>query len=147
MLKTTLDNGPTDEVTGEQGYIDDERSCFWTWDDDEYAWQSRRFKRPGEEEEKEKVKAKSGPEKHSLANNKHKILNGGQKRTLLGGPKERKARKAGQKVMMAFRRVVFALTSQTKAQARTTPRTQAKRKDQKGKEQGRSLSSIRTFSL
>ena len=20
-----------DEVTGEQGYIDDERSCFWTW--------------------------------------------------------------------------------------------------------------------
>ena len=27
----------TDEVTGEQGYIDDERSCFWTWDDNEYA--------------------------------------------------------------------------------------------------------------
>ena len=23
-------------VTGEQGYIDDERSCFWTWDDTEY---------------------------------------------------------------------------------------------------------------
>ena len=23
----------TDEVTGEQGCIDDERSCFWTWDD------------------------------------------------------------------------------------------------------------------
>ena len=23
-------------VTGEQGYIDDERSCFWTWDDNEY---------------------------------------------------------------------------------------------------------------
>ena len=35
---------PTDEVTGEQGYIDDERSCFWTWDDTEYAWQSRPFK-------------------------------------------------------------------------------------------------------
>ena len=46
--------------------------------------------------------------------NKHKILYGGQKRTLLGGPKERKARKACQKAMMAFRRVVFALTSQTK---------------------------------
>ena len=33
-----------DEVTGEQGYIDDERSCFWTWDDVECAWQSRPFK-------------------------------------------------------------------------------------------------------
>ena len=34
----------TDEITGEQGYIDDEKSCFWTWDDNEYAWQSRQFK-------------------------------------------------------------------------------------------------------
>ena len=33
----------TDEVTGEQGVVDDEGSCFWTWDDDEYAWQSRPF--------------------------------------------------------------------------------------------------------
>ena len=23
----------SDEATGEQGHIDDERSCFWTWDD------------------------------------------------------------------------------------------------------------------
>ena len=66
-------------------------------------------------EEKEKVKEDpKGPKEHSLAMNKHKILYGGQKRTLLGGPKERKARKACQKAMMAFRRVVFALTSQTK---------------------------------
>ena len=34
----------TDEVTGEQGYIDDERSCFWTWDDTEYSWQSDHLK-------------------------------------------------------------------------------------------------------
>ena len=33
-----------DEVTGEQGYIEGERSCFWTWDDNEYTWQSRWFK-------------------------------------------------------------------------------------------------------
>ena len=33
----------TDEVTGEQGYVDDEGSCFGRWDDDEYAWQSRPF--------------------------------------------------------------------------------------------------------
>ena len=30
-----------DEVTGEQGYVDDERSSFWTWDDTECVWQSR----------------------------------------------------------------------------------------------------------
>ena len=34
----------TDEIPGEQGYIDDERSCFWTWDDTQYSWQSRQFK-------------------------------------------------------------------------------------------------------
>ena len=33
-----------DEVTGEQGYVDDERSCFWTWDDTECVWQSRLYK-------------------------------------------------------------------------------------------------------
>ena len=33
-----------DEVTGEQGFVDDERSCFWTWDDTECVWQSRPFK-------------------------------------------------------------------------------------------------------
>ena len=53
-----------------------------------------------------------------MAKNKHKILHGGQKRTLLGGPEERKARKACHKAMMAFRRVVFALTSQIKAKAK-----------------------------
>ena len=26
-----------DEVTGEQGYIDDEKSCFWTWYVNEYT--------------------------------------------------------------------------------------------------------------
>ena len=29
----------SDEVTGEQGYgHDDERSCFWTWDNNKYTW-------------------------------------------------------------------------------------------------------------
>ena len=107
----------TDEVTGEQGYIDDERSCFWTWDVNEYAWQSRPFKgrqvkrRQGQGKGKGKGRSKKIPEEHSLAMNKQKIMNGGQKRTLLGGPKERKAKKkkACQKAMMALRRVVVAL--------------------------------------
>ena len=41
---------------------------------------------------------------------KHKILTCGPRRTLLGGPKERKARRACQKAVMAFTRVVLALT-------------------------------------
>ena len=46
----------TDEVTGEQGYVDDERSCCWTCDDNEYVWQSRPFK--GRQVRRRKVKAK-----------------------------------------------------------------------------------------
>ena len=33
-----------DEVTGKQGYVHGERSCFLTWEDTECAWQSRPFK-------------------------------------------------------------------------------------------------------
>ena len=33
-----------DEVTGGQSHVDDERSCLWTWDSTECAWQSRPFK-------------------------------------------------------------------------------------------------------
>ena len=31
-------------MTGDQGYVDDERSCFWTWDDTEGVWQSNPHK-------------------------------------------------------------------------------------------------------
>ena len=113
----------TDEVTSEQGYIDDERSCFWTWDDNEHACSQDHSRAAKRSEEKVKVKEDpKGPEERSLAMNKHKILNGGQKRTLLGGPKERKARKACHKAMMAFRKVGFALYQPDKGT-----------KDQKGK--------------
>ena len=72
-------------------------------------------------------------EEHSLAKNKHKIPKFSKKRTLLGGPQETKARKACQKAMMATRSVVFALTSQTKAQARIITRTKAKERTKKEK--------------
>ena len=96
-----------DEVTGEHAYVDHKKSCFWTWDDNEYAWQSRPFKgrqlKRREEQAKEWTKeGPKGPEEHFLAKNKHKILNCGQKKTLLGGPKEGKARRAGQRATMAF---------------------------------------------
>ena len=125
-----------DDVTGEQGYVDDERSCFWTWDDTECVRQSRpRAVHPKEAEEQ------------SLAKNKHKILKCGQKRTLLGGTKDAKTRKACQKAMMAFRRMVFAHTSQIKAASKDSSQNKGKRKVPKRKRQGRSSSSIRTFSL
>ena len=47
-----------DEVTSEQG-VDDQRSCFWTWDNTQCAWQCRPFKGPpGEKNEKEREKEK-----------------------------------------------------------------------------------------
>ena len=61
----------------------------------------------GEDKEKAKEKVKEDrkkTEEHSLAMNKHKILHGGQKRTLLGGPKDRKAREACRKATMAFQK-------------------------------------------
>ena len=65
--------------------------------------------------------------------NKRKILNGGKKRTQFGGPRERKAIRACQKAMMASIRVVSALTSPTKAQARTFPKTKAEERIRKEK--------------
>ena len=47
-----------DEVTGEQGYIDGERSFFRTWDDNEKTWQSRPFK--GRQARRRKGKGKGG---------------------------------------------------------------------------------------
>ena len=47
-------------------------------------------------------------EEHCLAKNKHKILKSGQKRTLLCGTKDAKARKY-LKAVMAFRRAVSPL--------------------------------------
>ena len=58
-----------------------------------------------------------------MAKNKHKILNYGQKKTLLGGPKEGKVRRAGQRAIMAFRRVVIVHTSRTKVHARISTKT------------------------
>ena len=60
----------TDEATGEQGYIDDERSSFCTWDDNELGSpESFRIAKLEEEKAKEKVKAKVDLKelvKHSL---------------------------------------------------------------------------------
>ena len=64
---------------------------------------------------------------------KRKIPDGGKKRTKFAGPRERKARRACQKAMMASMRVVFALSSPIKVQAKTFPKTKAEERIKKEK--------------
>ena len=61
-----------DEVTGEQGHVDDERSCFWTWDDTDCVWQPRPFK--GRQVKRRKGKGKG----------KHKGISKGSGRAFIG---------------------------------------------------------------
>ena len=82
MLKTNLDNGPQTK-SGEQGYIDDERSCFWIRDDNEYAWQSRPFKgrqvrrRKGKEKRKKENGSKGKRGKKGFSNGNEGLQEGG----------------------------------------------------------------------
>ena len=90
---------------------------------------------PGEKEQRKEERKKAeedpkGPEEHCWVMSKRKILNGGKKMIKFGGPKDRKARRA-KKAMMASMRVVFALISPTKAQARIFPQDKGNGKDQK----------------
>ena len=48
----------TDEATGEKVFFDDERSCFWAWDDNEHGWQSSQFKSREAKRRKGKGKGK-----------------------------------------------------------------------------------------
>ena len=75
-----------DEVTGEQGFIDDERSCFGhgTTTSTSGSPESSRIASLKKEKEKAKEKAKE-KEEHSLVKNKHWTLNGGQKKMVPGG--------------------------------------------------------------
>ena len=57
------------------------------------------------------------PEEHSFVKNKHRTLNGGQKKIVLGGPKEREARKVF--ALTNLKRVQTMISTCTKAEART----------------------------
>ena len=127
----------TEEVTGEQCYVNDERSCFWTWDNNEYAWQSRPFK---SQTLKNKVRAKEKakveqeePEEHSLVKSNQRNQNCGLKKIVLGGPKENGAIKALQRAMKAFGKVDFALDHLKRVQAVISIYTNAEARTKKGK--------------
>ena len=63
---------------GEQGHIDDEKSCFCTTNDHEYSWHSRPFesrqlkRRKGKEKEKRKRKKGKKKEKRKQGKKKGK---------------------------------------------------------------------------
>ena len=83
--------------------------------------------------EKKRRKGKGKRQRTIQKDRKSILWNGGKKKTEFGGPKERKARRACQKAMMASIRVVFALTSPTKEQARTFAKTKARERTKKEK--------------
>ena len=127
----------TDEVIGEQGYVDDEGLCSWTLDNHEYAWQSRpcrsrKLKKQIWAKERAKVDQQE-TEECPLVKNKRTNQNCGETRIVLGGPKANEARKASRRVMKAFGKVVFALIHQTRVQAMIFYAHKGRGKDQKGK--------------
>ena len=127
-----------DEVTGEQGHVDDERSCFWTWDDTEGVWQSRPLKGRQVKRKKRQGKRKAQRETNRsgrtfLGEEQSQDSEMWSEEDFAWWTKGRKARRACQEAMMAFRRVVFALTSERKAQTRIIPRTKARESSKKEK--------------
>ena len=139
-----------DGVTGGQGYFDAERSCFWRWDDNEHAWQSRPFKGRQVKAKKKQTQRQrqkwiqKEPEQYSSVVNEHRILNGGQKKTWFVGPEERKA-KACRMAMKASRRAVFALTSQKKGAGKDFILHKGRGKDPKKKRARKPLIHNREF--
>ena len=72
-------------------------------------------------------------EGHSLVKNKHRILNCSRKKIVLGGPREREARKVPRKVKNASLTAAFALINQKRAQAVILIRTRAEARTKKEK--------------
>ena len=121
FLEDELGQQATDEVTGEQGYVDDERSCFGRGTT---TFRSRKLKTKVTAKERAKMDQKE-PEELSLVNSKHTNQNCGLKKIVLGGLRENEARKTFRKVMKAFGEVAFALTHQKRVQAMISTRTKA----------------------
>ena len=101
----------TDEMTDEHGYIDDEKSCFCTWDDNEYAWQSRPFKK----KHREKMKANpKGPEEHFLEKKTAQDPQWWSEKDFALWSKRKKGKKGLSKGNDGFQKGGFALISHKK---------------------------------
>ena len=127
----------TDEVTGEQGYIDDERSCFWTWDDNEYAWQFRPFK--GRQVKRRKGKGKGKGKGRSKKTGRAFI---GEEQVQdpewwseedFAWSKGKKGKKGWSKCNDGFQKGGFRPYQPVKGAGKDYTKRKDKRKDQKGK--------------
>ena len=89
-----------------------------------------------EEKVKEKAKAKVDAKelvRHTVVKKKHKILFGGQKKMVFGGPGVQKARKALRKVRTTFLKVILEPIIKKRVQMMNITRTKGRGKDQKRK--------------
>ena len=128
-----------DEVTGKQGYVHDERSCFLTWDDTECAWQSRPFKGPPGEKKKRKgkreaqrkiqKKRKSLPQRRTSTRFWHVV----RRWFCLVDQRTQRQERIVKRQWWLSEGWVFALTSRIKEQARIIPRTKARESTKKEK--------------
>ena len=128
-----------DEVTGEQGYVDDERIMFldmgrhWVCLAVQTIW--------GPPAEKKKRKGKRKAQRYILKKRKSirwrrtstRSRNLVRRGLCLVVHRKQKQERLVKKARMAIRKVVFALTTQTKAQAKIITRTKAKEKTKEEK--------------
>ena len=127
------------EVTGEQSYVDDERSCFWTWDDTQCACLGvQTIQGPPGEKKKRKGKRKR---QRTIQKDQKSILwwwASARSRMVARNDKVwwskgKKGKKACQKAMMASMRVGFRLYQPDKGASKDYTQNKGKRKDKKGK--------------
>ena len=152
MLKTTLDKWAIDEVTSEQGYIDDGRSCFRTWDDNEYAWQSRPFKGRLVKKKKGRVREKvTGRSRRTgrafFGEEQAQYSEWWSEEDFAWWSKGKKGMKGFSKGNDGFQKIGFRPYQPDKGAGKEYTQNKGKKKGPKRKRQGRSLSSIPTFRL
>ena len=116
-----------DEATGEQGYIDDERSCFRTWDDNEHVWQSRKFqdRQVKGKKGKEKTKGKGGFKGVGayLGEEQTQDNEWWSEEDSVWGPRVRKARKGFRRVRTNFLKLILVPFIKKKVQIKNINRT------------------------
>ena len=100
----------TDEVIGEEGYVVDEGPCFWTWNNNKYAWIPRPFwsRKLKRNRRRKGNRLAHKAEEHSLVKSKHRNQKCGLKKVVLGGSKVNEERKALRRAIKVFIKVDFA---------------------------------------
>ena len=124
-----------DESTGEQGYADDERSCSWTWDDNEYVWQCGPFK-------SRQVKRRKGKRKRKWPRGVFKRIGNaylGEEQTQGNVWWQERERRPFEKERTNFLKTILVLFFKIKVQTRSSSQTK-EHQSRRGKESSYSQS-------